>query len=1018
MGTIYSGVGLASGLDISSIVDQLVAASAGPRDQLVSRIGNIDAQKAAYLDISARISAMLANLTTLSSRSAFNATKSTSSQPDILGVTTNSAAVPGSYDFIVKQLATSHQLVSRGFTSLQDRLSSGTVTIESAAARVNTDTKLAELNGYGGVQRGAFTITDASGAEATVNIADALTLNDVIDRINGAGLAVHADVVGDSIRLTETTGGVVHVGEVDDGHVAADLGFAVGNRSSDAGGNTDELVGGSLVSLSGQTPLSVLNDGNGLRTAKAGGDFTINGITVDLSANLKPETRLEQLNGGEGVELGKINVSTFNENGSEVSHEVDLTGLSTVGEVKQAIEDAVPDVTVTLTSGRLVVGYSSTASSNSDGKRRLVVEDVDGLAARDLGIAGDSDQGRINGSDILTMRSVQDVLAAINFATENDGSVTARIDGARIAIDAGGAAVGLEAVGSSQALSDLGFEAGGFRDGATGGRLIRGLNTSLLSSLNGGRGYDLGSIQLSVGDPAAGGQSVDVDLSGFETLSEVVDAINAASDANGLGITAGYDRTGTRLTIRSDDEQTPISIKDVSGTFAEQAGLITQSGPEVRSDNLEKQYLSETTLLADLNGGAGVSSGKVKITNGDGLSVDVDLSNAKTLGDVISRINGTNFPGGNPFTVKARINDTGDGIVLEDSATGSVGLTVEDTQGTAARDLRLLGSSSSGAIDGSFELRIDVSSSDTLDDLVQRINEGTGLATASVLNDGSDVNPYRLQIAAKQTGSAGELLIDDTGVGLDLTTLSRAQDAAVVLGGSANSGFVVTSSTNTLTDIVPGVTLTLTGVSDQPVSVTVDRNTEDVVAAVDGFVSAFNTAIGRIDELTAFDPSTETAGLLLGDGTTQSVERRLFNLVTGNVPNSNAAFRRLSELGIRYDGTALTFDETKLQDAIAADPEAVADFFTDPDNGVTTWMKDQINEITQSDGLIGRRADALDRRKSALNDRIDQLNELLDRKRERLTRQFNAMESAISQLQAQQSSLDQLSSLAASAKSG
>lgn len=1016
MGTIFSGVGLATGLDITSIVDNLVAVSARPRDLLLSRIGNIDAQRASFLDISARISAMLANLTTLSSRSSFNATTATSSQPDVLGVTTTSAAVPGSYDFIVKQLATSHQLVSRGFASRQDRLATGTLTIESAKARVNTSTDLDELNGYRGVQRGEFTITNAAGAEATINIRDALTVNDVIDRINESGIAVRAELVGDSIRLTETTGGVVRVGEVDGAHVAADLGFAAGNTSSGASGNADELVGGALISLSSQTPLSRLNDGNGVRTAKAGGDFTINGVAIDLSTILKPDTRLDQLNGGAGVDLGTIRVKTFTENGSEITHEIDLAGLTTIDEVKSAIETAVPDTVVTLTSSHLVVGYTTDAA-DGDEQRRLVVEDVSGSAARDLGIAGDSETGRINGGDVLTMRSVQDMLAAINFAHGNDGSISASIDGTRIVIDAGGAAVGLEPIGESKALYDLGFEPGGFRDGARGARLIGGVNTSLISSLNGGRGYDLGAIQLTVGDLAAGGQSVEVDLSGFETLGEIVDAINAASDANGLGITAGYDRNGTRLTIRSDDGVTAVAVKDVkdSGTFAADAGLINQSGADIRSANLQKQYLSENTLLEVLNSGAGVSTGKIKITNSDGAFVSVDLSSARTLGDVIQRINAATFGGGDAFTVTARINDSGDGIVLEDSATGTFELVVEDQEGTAARDLKIAGSSDTSKIDGSFEVNIDVSSSDTLDDLLRRINEESGLASASVLNDGSEVNPYRLQIAAKQSGLAGELLIDDAGLGLDLATLSRAQDAAVVLGG-ADSGFVMTSSTNTLTDVVPGMTLTLSGVSDQPVSVTVGRNTEDVVSAVDSFVSAFNDAISRIDELTDYDPDTERAGLLLGDSTVQTVERRLFRLVTGSAPDSSGPFRRLSELGIRYDGGSVTFDTEKFAKALADKPEAVADFFADKEGGVAQWMKQQIEEITEADGTLDRRSDALERRKDDLTDRVDRLNELLNRKRDRLTRQFINMETAISQLQSQQSSLAQLGALANSAK--
>lgn len=1003
MGTLFSGVGLATGLNISQIVDNLIAISARPRDLLVQRIGNIDAQKTAFLDLSARISAMLANLTALSNKAGFTGTTSTSSQPDVLSVTTGASAVPGSYDFIVRQLATTHQLVSRGFSSLQQRLDPGTLTIESAAARVDKATELSMLNGDRGVQRGSFTIRDGAGAEATINVGDALTLNDVIERINDAGINVRADIVGDAIRLTETTGGTLSVSEVDGGHVAADLGFGVGNTSS---GGAAELVGSALIALGETTPLSALRDGLGVRTAKAGGDFTINGVTVDLSGILKPDTQLAQLNGGNGVRLGTIRVRTFNEQGSEVSTEVDLTGLSTVQEVKDAIETAVPDVTVTLTSGRLVVGYTSTADSDTS-NRRLAIEDASGSAASDLGIADDADNGKIDGRDILTTHSVADVLAAINYASGNDGTISARVEGTRIVLDAGGAAIDLAAVGNSQALADLGFAEGSFGTTVSGARLVSGLNSSLISTLNGGRGYSLGAIDITVG-----GSTTQVDLTGAETLGEAVAAINAASQANQLGITAAVDRNGTRLLIRSDDGQQTVSIADVAGTgtFAADTGLAGQSGPEIRSNDLEKQYLSENTSLGSLNGGAGVSLGTIKITNGDGVFISVDLSGAETLGDVVAKINSTTLSNGDAFSVTARINDTGDGIVLEDSSGGTLGLTVADETGTAAQDLRLAGESDTGVLDGSFETQIEISANDTLTDVVDRINAAGNLATASVLNDGSEINPYRLQLSATQSGLAGELLIDDGGSGLDLSTLSRAQDAAVTIGADPASGFVVSSATNTFTDIVPGVTLNLVGTSDQPVSVSVARDIDSVVSAVDGLVSGFNAAIDRIDELSSYDPDTQTAGILLGDGTLQMIERRLFRLVTGNVEGATGRFRRLSEVGVRLDNGKLTFDETKFRDALANDPQAVTDFFTDPDHGVATALKEQIDAMTQADGLLDQRESALDRQKKALNDRVDALNELLSRKRDRLTRQFLAMESAVSQLQAQQAALSQLGS--------
>ena len=135
MGTIFSGVGLISGIDIQSLVNQLMAIEARPRDLILQRAGRIDAQRTAFLDISARITALLGNVRSLTDRSFFEATRSTSSNPDALTAIAGAGTTPGSYNFIVRSLATSHQLVSRGFHARDVGLTPGTFTIESAKAR-------------------------------------------------------------------------------------------------------------------------------------------------------------------------------------------------------------------------------------------------------------------------------------------------------------------------------------------------------------------------------------------------------------------------------------------------------------------------------------------------------------------------------------------------------------------------------------------------------------------------------------------------------------------------------------------------------------------------------------------------------------------------------------------------------------------------------------------------------------------------------------------------------------------
>ncbi len=996
MGTISTGVGLISGIDYDQLIEQMLALDARPRDRLTARISDLDAQRTAYLDVSARISAILAKINTLASADFFRNTTASSSDADVLGVTAGPSAVPGSYSFIVKALATTHQVVSRGFVSQDAPLPPGRIYLESARARVNEQVRLDELNGYGGVQRGSFELIDGTGHAATISLSDAVTLADVVERINAAGVNVAAEVRGDHLVLRETTGAALRVREVDGGHVAADLGFGPG-RTYDGGGR---IEGTGLVYLSDYTPADAVNDGNGIRHARAGDDFTINGISVSLSDILTPETRLGRLNHAAGVELGVVRITTEDDNGQQHTSEIDLRGLDTIGEVKDAIEGGIEGLTVTLADNKMVISYSG----DDTGDRSLEIEDVSGHAARDLGIEGTSEVGKITGRGVLHNDTLADVVAAINFAADNDGSISASIDGTRLVLHGEGG-LELAAVGSSHALEDLGFEEGSFDATTTGRRIVGGIDSVLLRTLNGGQGFTPGRISIQ-----AGAGSVTLDLSDVQTLGEVIERINEVSADEGLGIEASYDHTGTRLIVSSIDGVTPISIQDVAGggTFAADIGLATDApAARITSDNLQRRYISENTALSSLNHGAGVTLGTIRITNslGESRSFDLSTESGGTLQDVLDAINADGT-----FGVVARINDTGDGLVIEDTNGGDFALEVADESGSAARDLNILGESDTGSIDGSFEFNLTLTGHETLADVAARINEHAGIAQASVLNDGTDVAPYRLQITSSTSGARGELLVD----GLDFSTLSNAQDAKVLLGTNPESGVLITSASNTITDVAPGLTIDLAAVSDDPVTVTIARDDDAVADAIDAFVSSFNDALDRIGQLSSYDPETEQKGLLLGEGTLQMVERRLTRTVATTTIDVGGGIRRLSDLGIRFRSGKLEFNRDEFLETFEQHRDEITQFFADEDTGFSAVMKEQLEGITESNGLIDRRESTLEKQKELMSSRIEQINVLLEQKRARLKRQFAAMESALAAMQTQQNALAQLSSLAGS----
>ncbi|MCH8063619.1 MAG: flagellar filament capping protein FliD, partial [Chloroflexi bacterium] len=424
------------------------------------------------------------------------------------------------------------------------------------------------------------------------------------------------------------------------------------------------------------------------------------------------------------------------------------------------------------------------------------------------------------------------------------------------------------------------------------------------------------------------GKSAEINLSKAETLGDVIDLINAAD----LAIDVGYDVRGTGLRIASKEGVSgPLKIEDVKLSFAGSLGIAGQ-GVEINSDNLQKQYVSENTLLGDLNAGLGIARGKFRITDSSGRSEIVNLTSPTitTIGDVIAEINRTGL------TVRASINETGDGILIADDSGVHSRLKIEDLEGgNAAHDLHLAGDTEEGRIDGSFELKIELQGGETAQELVDLINERSTLARANIFNDGRDVNPFRLTVSSRATGMVGEMILDGGELGLDFTTLTRASDAVVVIGDDPqNGGIRVRSSSNTITDVIPGLTLNLNSASDDAVTVTVDQSMQTALSALQGLVADYNTAMDRIDQLTAYDPETERAGILLGDSAAAAIERRLTRMVALRIPGARGKYTRLSDLGIRIgDGARLKFDETKFTDAFQDDPEGVIRFFTDLETG-------------------------------------------------------------------------------------
>jgi flagellar hook-associated protein 2 len=209
--------------------------------------------------------------------------------------------------------------------------------------------------------------------------------------------------------------------------------------------------------------------------------------------------------------------------------------------------------------------------------------------------------------------------------------------------------------------------------------------------------------------------------------------------------------------------------------------------------------------------------------------------------------------------------------------------------------------------------------------------------TASIVNDGG-ASPYRLVLTETSTGKTNSMKISVSGDAALGTLLSHDPAGApaaqafseTVAAQNADfklDGIAVSKSSNTITDAIPGVTLTLTKTNTgSPTTVSIARDSTGVTGAVGQFVFAYNQINQTLRDLSSYNPTTRQAGILNGDATVRSIQSQLRSVL--NSPLGGSAYSSLSEIGVtmQKDGT-LAVDNAKLQKAVESNLGDIASMF-------------------------------------------------------------------------------------------
>ncbi len=296
---------------------------------------------------------------------------------------------------------------------------------------------------------------------------------------------------------------------------------------------------------------------------------------------------------------------------------------------------------------------------------------------------------------------------------------------------------------------------------------------------------------------------------------------------------------------------------------------------------------------------------------------------------------------------------------------------------------------------------VNVTASTTIADLAQGINNAGAGVRAMVVNVGTPTAPaYELTLTSNNTGSANTISIvhADTTIGMSTATIQAAADAKFTITGLGT----FTRSTNTVSDAIDGVTITLKAPSGST-DLTIAYDSSATQSKVQTLLDAYNTIVTTIDsqtKATIAADGTVTPSAFTGDATTRMIEQALANIVSTSV---GGAYGSLANLGIttQRDGT-LTMDTTQFQNALASDPASVRALFTGTGTakGIAGLLSDRADSDSQDvTGTIAVERDGLSQTIQNLQQQIDDAQSRLNQTQQMLQEKFANMESVVSQLQ-------------------
>ena len=303
-----------------------------------------------------------------------------------------------------------------------------------------------------------------------------------------------------------------------------------------------------------------------------------------------------------------------------------------------------------------------------------------------------------------------------------------------------------------------------------------------------------------------------------------------------------------------------------------------------------------------------------------------------------SVLTATTASGAQPGTYRIKV----DAVAQAHSLASNQYSSVDDTLGTGTLTFKFgttsydaSGNYQSFSQDASIDPGVLTISSanNSLGGVRDAINNGNFGVSASVVFDGTG---YRLLTTSESTGAATSMEITAVGdAGLQALAYNSAQNSSSNMTQTQDgkdaliqiNGLPVTSATNSLNQVVKGVTINLTETNTTALTLTVARDTAEIGDKLDDFVTKYNEYKDIYDQLTQYNSADNLGGILLGDNVLRTVHTQLRSGVSDIVSGvTGSSYSTLLDLGIttdQNDNYNLTFDRTVFEAAMKADAQSV-----------------------------------------------------------------------------------------------